>query len=81
MSQFRNRKRRRKVPCEVEDAQVEFNDRLIDGVSVTCTDCGHEETAGGTSEASVKRCLAQMGENCPEGERNFYVDAEEFEDE
>ena len=63
----------RKIDCEVQAAEVEFNGQLIDGVEVTCTNCGHVETAGGTSERSVKRCLAMMRENCPEDEENYYV--------
>lgn len=67
----------RRIECEVRSKQVEFNGRMIDGVEVTCTDCGHVETAGGESSASVRRCLAQMRENCPEGEDNFYVGDDE----
>lgn len=63
----------KRIECEVKAAEVEFNGRLIDGVEVTCTDCGHVETAGGTSDKSVKRCLAQMRDNCPEGKDNYYV--------
>jgi hypothetical protein len=62
-----------KVECEVEGVEVEFNGRDIDGVEVTCTQCGHTEQSGGTSDRSVKRCLALMRENCPQSEENFYV--------
>lgn len=64
---------RNKVECEVEDCDVEFKGRMIPGVLVTCTACEHSEEAGGRTDKSVNRCLAQMRENCPEGESNFYV--------
>lgn len=64
---------RNKVECEVENCDVEFQGRMIPGVVVICTQCDHAEEAGGRSDASVRRCLAQMRENCPEGENNFYV--------
>jgi hypothetical protein len=64
---------RKQVSCEVRSDQVEFQGKKIDGVQATCTECGHVEEAGGTSERSVKRCLASMNENCPEDENNFYV--------
>jgi len=62
------------VKCDVEYTQLE-NDygREIDGVVVTCEDCGHSEESFGHGEASVKRCLALMRENCPEGCDNFYM--------
>lgn len=41
-------------------------------VSVECSRCNHSETAYGESEASVKRCLANMRENCPRNENNYY---------
>jgi hypothetical protein len=35
-----------------------------------------ETESYGTSEASVRRCLVMLREECPRGERNFYVDAD-----
>ena len=64
----------KKVECEVEYVAVPFNGKEILGVLVTCPLCEHAEEAGGRSEASIKRCLAQMRQNCPEGENNFYVE-------
>ena len=62
-----------KVDCEVRGVEVEFNGRPIDGVEATCTQCGHTEESGGTSNKSVKRCLVMMRRNCPQNEENFYV--------
>ena len=63
-----------KVECEVRPCQVE-NSRgiLVDGVIAECSRCGHATESVGTSERSVRRCLAMMREECPEDEENFYV--------
>lgn len=59
----------RKVDCEVFDAEIEGRP----GVVASCTRCGHETQSYGQEEASVKRCLALLREECPNGESNFYV--------
>ncbi len=43
-------------------------------VRVICSKCQHETTSFGDSDASVKRCLALLKEECPRGEKNFYVE-------
>ena len=67
-----------RVECEVEETDLD-NDRggTTPGVTATCTECGHTTESFGTGESSVKRCLALMREECPELEKNFYVDGEE----
>ena len=63
-----------KVMCQVDYDMIADDDgRFIDSVVVTCERCDHVCTAYGTSEASVKRALAQLRETCPLAERNFYV--------
>jgi hypothetical protein len=44
---------------------------LFQGVTVTCEKCGLEMESFGTSEASVRRCLALLREECEEN--NFYT--------
>lgn len=68
-----------KIECEVEAVDIESEDtgRLIAGVEATCTDCGHITRSFGEGDSSIRRCLALMREECPKGERNFYVDASE----
>jgi hypothetical protein len=63
----------RRIPCEVRSTDVEG----VPGVEVTCTDCGNVTTSKGETDRSVRRCLALMREECPEGEDNYYVDADE----
>lgn len=63
-----------KVPCDVSYADLENDSgHTVEGVIVTCSRCAHQEESFGTSEASVRRCLVMLRENCPRGERNFYV--------
>ena len=64
----------RRVECEISAATLTNDDgREIDGVQAECSRCGHTTESFGTSDASVRRCLAIMREQCPEGEENFYV--------
>jgi hypothetical protein len=63
-----------RVECEVEEVVLEGDVGDVDGVQATCLRCGHVTESFGTGEASVRRCLALMREECPEGERNFYVE-------
>jgi hypothetical protein len=69
-----------KVECTVEQCELE-NDRgmMIPGVVVTCSKCGHFTESFGTTSRSIKRCLVLLREECPQGEKNFYV-ADELED-
>ncbi len=67
-----------RVECEVVQVELENDDGVpIDGVCATCSRCEHETHSFGTGEASVKRCLALLREECPNGESNFYVEADE----
>lgn len=70
-----------RVECEIEEVDLENeNGRVVEGVRATCNRCLHETESFGTSEASRKRCLALMREECPKSEENFYVDSEAPED-
>jgi len=64
----------KRIECVIEhDVDVEADDgRIVNGVMATCTCCDTVTKAFGTSEASVRRCLALMREECPEGENAFY---------
>lgn len=44
------------------------------GVRAECLRCSHVTESAGTGEASRRRCLALMREECPGDEENFYVD-------
>jgi hypothetical protein len=66
-----------KIKATISYVDLE-NDRGYDveGVRVTCERCGHETESFGTSQASIKRCLVLLREECPEREKNFYVQGE-----
>lgn len=67
-----------KVECDVERVDIENeNGKLVPGVLVTCQECEHAEQSYGQGDASIKRCLALLRENCPEDQENYYVDADE----
>jgi hypothetical protein len=63
-----------RVLCSVSETTLENDDgHEVDGVVVTCSRCDHATQSFGTGEASVRRCLVLLREECPEGEANFYV--------
>ena len=67
-----------KVEVEIAEIELENDNGIpIDSVEATCTRCDHTTESYGTGDASRRRCLALMREECPEGESNFYVDADE----
>jgi hypothetical protein len=66
-----------RVLCDVQQTELDGDYGSVDGISATCSRCGHETQSFGTGEASIKRCLVLMREECPEGEKNFYVESSE----
>lgn len=67
-----------KVECEISAVEIENEEgRVVDGVCAECSRCGHRTESYGESERSVNRCLALLKEQCPEGEVNFYVAADD----
>jgi hypothetical protein len=66
------------VECEVEECEIENGEgRDVPGVRAICGECRHECEAFGTGEKSVRRALAMLRDECPQGESNFYVDENE----
>lgn len=61
-----------RVKCAMEFVDLEGDYGQVEGVRATCSRCDHETTAFGTSGVSVRRCLAQMREECPMDQENFY---------
>lgn len=63
-----------RIKCEVFQVELENDDgREVEGVSAHCSRCDFETHSFGTGDASVKRCLVLLREECPSGETNFYV--------
>ena len=66
-----------KVECDFQYVELENDEgHDVEGVIATCSRCEHSEESSGTSEASIRRCLVLLRENCPREERNFYVQGE-----
>lgn len=64
------------IECDVYETRITSDGgREVDGVVAECTACHYETESYGTGSASVNRCLALMRDECPMGERNFYVQA------
>jgi hypothetical protein len=62
-----------KVKADLEETTLTGdNGRDVTGVQTTCRRCGHTTESYGTDEASVRRCLVLLREECPRGESNFY---------
>lgn len=66
-----------RVECHITEDYLEGDYGEMEGTIATCTQCSNETESYGTSEASVRRCLVQMRETCPEGGSNFYVISKE----
>ena len=61
-----------KVTAAIMISTLENDDGFeVEGVCATCSRCGHQTESSGTSEASIRRCLAKLREECPQGENNF----------
>jgi len=64
-----------KITCTIGEIEIEDdNGRQVSATSAECSRCHHETTSFGTASASIRRCLVLMREECPNGERNFYVE-------
>ena len=67
-----------RVRCDIDYVDLENEDGYeVEGVCATCPRCGHTTESFGTSDASVRRCLVLLRDECPNGERNYYLDASE----
>jgi len=67
------RHHKERVECSIVEDEVENEGgHYVPGVIATCEKCGHKVESFGTSERSIRRCLAVMSEECPEDEKNYY---------
>lgn len=63
-----------RVYCTAEDTYLDGEyGQPIESVEITCGSCHHTTVSYGTSSRSVNRCLVLLREECPRGQRNFYV--------
>lgn len=66
----------RRIACRMDEISLpgDYTEEGIPSVRATCTRCGHQTHSYGDGEASRKRCLVVMREECPRHESNFYVE-------
>lgn len=63
------------VSCTIDSIILENdNGTELPSVMATCSRCQHTTESYGTSDASIRRCLALMREECPLGEHNYYTE-------
>ena len=68
------------VNCKVRRVDLENEEGImVPGLEVECTKCGHTTESFGQRGRSLRRCLALMGETCPD-EDNFYTTEETTND-
>lgn len=62
------------VQADVEEIELPGdNGGYIPGLKVICSKCDHTVEVFGTSDRSARRGAVMLAEECPCGERNFYV--------
>ncbi len=65
---------KRQVECEVGVYQVDNGKGyMVDATYATCPRCGKVAESFGTTQRSVRRCLAVLSKDCPNNEKNYYV--------
>lgn len=64
-----------KIFCTITETILE-NDSGIEVPSVvaTCPHCGHTTESFGIDGRSKRRCLLYMNRECPNGQKNLYVE-------
>ncbi len=62
-----------KIHCDVHEVDLDGDYGTVQGISVTCSRCGHYVEVYGTSDASYARAGVTLKEECPRRENNFYV--------
>jgi len=62
-----------RVECTVEETELDGDHGPVPSVIVTCSRCDHCTESFGTSDVSIRRCLALLNEECPLEENNFYI--------
>ncbi len=64
------------VPCSIDETTLDGDYGEVEGVCAECSRCSHTTESFGTGDASRRRCLALMRDECPNGEANYYEDSD-----
>jgi hypothetical protein len=62
-----------RIEASAEEIELEGDYAPVAGLLVTCGKCGHEVEVFGTSDRSERMGGVMLAQECPLGERNFYV--------
>lgn len=62
-----------RVKATSETVEIDGDYVSVEGIRLTCERCGHEVEVYGTEERSLLRAAVMLKEECPKGERNYYV--------
>ena len=63
-----------RIYCDIDEDLLPGDYANVEGVTATCSRCGHTTESYGTSDASISRCLVLLRDECPREENNFYVE-------
>lgn len=61
-----------KISTTLHYIEVEGDYGPVEGVELTCDECGLSVESAGTHDGAVKRCAYLLREGCPREESNFY---------
>jgi hypothetical protein len=62
-----------RVEATAEVTELDGDYGEIEGLLVTCNECGHQVEVFGTGDASARRGGVMLAQSCPRGAKNFYV--------
>ena len=66
-----------RIVCDVEETTLTNDEgHDVESVEATCSRCGHMTESFGNGDASIRRCLALMRDECPRGQWNWYVEGD-----
>lgn len=62
-----------RVTVDIFEEDVEGDYGFTDGLSASCTRCGHKVEVLGQGDGSRGYVAIKLREECPNGESNFYI--------
>ena len=62
------------IHCTIDQIELDGDYGEVPSVRASCPRCGHTTESFGTGDASIRRCLVLLRNECPKDELNFYVE-------